>query len=130
MKAAVISACKQLKTPVLTVGGAGGIIDPGSIVCGDLSRTERDPLLAQTRKLLRQKYQFTRQQGDSFNVSAVYSTEQRPTRFEDGDNGASASGLSCDSTIGSLTHVTGSFAFAAVARVLRDLSGTTRKIAS
>jgi tRNA threonylcarbamoyladenosine dehydratase len=127
VKAAVISACKKLNTPVLTVGGAGGTVNPSSILCGDLRRTERDPLLAQTRKLLRQKYKFTRRQGDDFGVLAVYSNEQRQIRFVDEDNSTSACGLSCDSTIGSLTHMTGSFAFAAVALILKELSGNSGK---
>lgn len=127
IKAAVISACKISNTPVLTIGGAGGKIDPSLIVCGDLSGTERDPLLAQTRKLLRQKYQFTRQQGESFNVPTVYSKEERNLRSEDGSTSDNASGLSCDSAIGSLTHVTGSFAFSAVAFVLEELSSKAER---
>jgi tRNA A37 threonylcarbamoyladenosine dehydratase len=127
VKAALISVCKNANVPVITIGGAGGKIDPGLIECGDLSGTERDQLLAQTRKLLRQKYQFSRQLSDQFSVPAVYSTEQIQYPSADNENTTSASGLSCDSTIGSLTHVTGSFAFAAVAIVLRELSEQASK---
>jgi tRNA A37 threonylcarbamoyladenosine dehydratase len=57
-KASLISYCKTIKVPIITVGGAGGQLDPTRIRQTDLSRSEQDPLLSKTRKLLRKKYIF------------------------------------------------------------------------
>ena len=42
IKAALISFCRTNGIKLLTVGGAGGQIDPSKIVQGDLSKTEHD----------------------------------------------------------------------------------------
>ncbi|HBY41897.1 MAG TPA: tRNA cyclic N6-threonylcarbamoyladenosine(37) synthase TcdA, partial [Alteromonas sp.] len=43
-KASIIYYCKRNKIPVVTVGGAGGQVDPTQITCGDLAKTIQDPL--------------------------------------------------------------------------------------
>lgn len=130
VKAALISYCKQENISVITLGGAGGQTDPSKIRLADLSATEHDSLFAQTRKLLRQKYSFARNPEISFNVPCVYSAEQAV--YPDGKGGLNkqrpalkqreaSSGLSCDSGVGSITHVTASFAFMAVSHVLEKI---------
>ena len=52
VKAALISHCKRQKTSVITIGSAGGKLDPRAIISGDLSKTTNDPLLAKTRNSL------------------------------------------------------------------------------
>ena len=59
-KAALIAHCRRRKIPIVTVGGAGGQVDPLKVSLADLSRSEQDPLLSKTRKLLRQEYGFSR----------------------------------------------------------------------
>lgn len=135
VKAALIAWCKREKIPVLTTGGAGGQVDPGKIRVSDLSRTQHDNLLSKARKLLRQDYGFARNPQRSFGVPCVYSDEQivypdgqggitkcRPQHTDGVDNQA-ISALSCAGGMGSITHITASFAMFASAIVLNNLVG-------
>ncbi len=131
-KAALIAHCKRSKIRILTTGGAGGQVDPSKIKQSDLSRTQHDVLLAKTRKLLRQEYGFARNPKRTFGIPCVYSDEQLV--YPDGSGGLSAqrppidpnntsgNALNCAGGIGSITHVTGTFAFFATAHVLNVLT--------
>ena len=133
-KAALINYCRQQKIKILTVGGAGGQCDPLKIKQCDLSRTKQDVLLARTRKLLRQDYGFARNIKRSFGVPCVYSDEQLV--YPDGLGGVGqqrpatdpneASGqrnaLNCAGGMGSITHVTGAFAFIASGFVITKIA--------
>jgi len=128
-KAALVSYCRRNKINLLTVGGAGGQIDPSKIVQADLSRTEHDVLLARTRKLLRQDYGFPKNLKRSFSIPCVYSKEQLV--YPDGDGGISpqrptsedatqSNALNCAGGMGSITHITASFGLVASAYVLNE----------
>lgn len=127
VKAAIIHHCKKHKLPVITVGGAGGQIDPLKIKQTDLSKTEHDALFAKTRKLLRQDYGFARNPKRVFSIPCVYSDEQ--IRYPDGVGGVSMekpvgsekSSLNCTGGIGSSMQVTASFALIAIAYVINHL---------
>ena len=132
-KAALIAFCKRNKIALVTTGGAGGQIDPSKILVADLSNTEHDVLLARTRKLLRQDYGFSKNLKRTFGIKAVYSREQ--LRYPDGHGGLTAqkpksdtgepgamNGLNCAGGLGSITHVTASFAMLAVAHVTNTLA--------
>jgi len=132
-KAALIHHCKIKKIKILTTGGAGGQVDPTKVVQTDLSRTQHDVLLAKTRKLLRQDYYFSRNLKRSFGVPCVYSNEQLV--YPDGQGGLSAqrpahsgdkaevsNALSCAGGIGSITHVTATFALFATGFVLNQIA--------
>ncbi len=131
-KAALIHYCRQAKIKILTVGGAGGQVDPSKIKQCDLSRTQQDVLLARTRKLLRQDYGFARNVKRSFGVPCVYSDEQlvypdgaggvTPQRPVSDGNDRASNALNCAGGMGSITHVTGSFAFVAAGFVLTQLA--------
>ncbi len=127
IKAALIAGCKRRKVALITVGGAGGQVDPTRIRLADLSRSEQDPLLSKTRKLLRREYAFPANPKRRFDVPCVYSTEQqvypdaegavcldRPTAIE--------SSLNCGG-YGSAMTVTASFGLVAVSHVLKRLAG-------
>lgn len=125
-KAAMIGFCKRRKIPVITIGGAGGQTDPTQIRIADVSRTEHDPLIAKLRSLLRRHYGFSRS-GRRFAVDCVYSLEQ--LRYPQPDASVCANKilndgetrLDCSGGFGATTVVTGSFAFAAVSRVLQKM---------
>jgi tRNA A37 threonylcarbamoyladenosine dehydratase len=135
-KAALINYCRKQKIKILTIGGAGGQLDPLKIRQVDLSRSKQDVLLARTRKLLRQDYAFARNLKRSFGVPCVYSDEQlvypdgvggigpqRPTIVDSGasaDNSSNA--LNCAGGMGSISHVTGTFAFVAAGFVITHLA--------
>ena len=116
VKAALIAYCRRNKIPVITSGGAGGRVDPSQVKIADLIRSEQDPLLAQTRKLLRREYGFSRNLKRRFHVSCVYSTEQQPQKGCEGSD----SSLNC-AGFGSVVTVTATFGLVAVSHVLKRL---------
>jgi tRNA A37 threonylcarbamoyladenosine dehydratase len=116
VKAALIAWCRRHRQAVITTGGAGGQIDPSRIRVSDLRRTEQDPLLARTRKLLRQDYGFPSNPKRRFGVPAVWSDEpQIESRSECGLQGDSS--LNC-AGFGACTMVTATFGMAAAAHVV------------
>ncbi|MCU7892906.1 MAG: tRNA threonylcarbamoyladenosine dehydratase [Candidatus Thiodiazotropha sp. (ex Ustalcina ferruginea)] len=125
-KAALIAFCRSNKIAVITVGGAGGQSDPTKIQLADLSRSEQDPLLSKTRKLLRKEYAFSSNPKRRFDVPCVYSTEQQVYPDPEGavclDRPAAVeSSLNCGG-YGSAMTVTASFGLVAVSHVLKRLS--------
>jgi tRNA A37 threonylcarbamoyladenosine dehydratase len=126
IKAALIAACRRSKIPLITVGGAGGQTDPTRIRLTDLSRTEQDPLLSKTRKLLRREYGFSSNPKRRFDVPAVYSTEQQVYPTAEGavcmDKPTALEGsLNCGG-FGSAMTVTATFGMAAVSHLLKRLA--------
>lgn len=118
-KAALLAFCRAESIPIVTVGGAGGQIDPTRIEVRDLSRTEQEPLLASVRRRLRQNYGFPRG-AKKFGIDAVFSTEPLtfPTVCDTQVDGIT--GLNC-AGFGSAMVVTASFGMCAAALVLRKL---------
>ncbi len=144
-KTALLAFCRAESIPVVTIGGAGGQIDPGKIEIRDLCRTEQEPLLSLVRKRLRQKYGFPRGVKNKFGIDAVFSME--PLKFPDtspdaqcaidatgatdaadttdttdANDEAAITGLNC-AGFGSAMVVTASFGMQAAALVLRKLAG-------
>jgi tRNA A37 threonylcarbamoyladenosine dehydratase len=123
-KTALVVYCRANAVPLITIGGAGGQVDPTKIEVRDLSRTEQEPLLAKVRKRLRKEHGFPRGTKNKFGVDAVFSTE--PLRQPD-TGGACAvdaqgvTGLNC-AGFGSAMVVTASFGLVAAAQVLRKLA--------
>ena len=125
-KAAIIYFCKRNKIPVITTGGAGGLIDPTKIEITDLAKTWNDPLAAKVRSRLRSEYGYTRNTQRNFGVLCVFSTEQQRYPKADGSVCTSKPGvkgvkLDCNLGFGSSSCVTASFGFAAAARVLQKI---------
>lgn len=125
-KTALIAYCRAKGIRLITIGGAGGQIDPTKIEIRDLSRTEQEPLLAKVRKRLRAHYGFPRGTKNKFGIDAVFSTE--PLRFPDvgdaceiDDDASGITGLNC-AGFGSSMAVTASFGLVAAAQVLRMLA--------
>jgi len=133
-KTALIAWCVARKQALITVGGAGGQLDPTRIRIDDLALTIQDPLLSKVRGQLRKMHGFPRGPKARFKVSAVYSDEpliypEAPAcdisagaeHLETGAGYAGPVGLNC-AGFGSSVCVTASFGFAAAAFVLRDLA--------
>jgi len=78
-KTALIAWCKAQGQAMITVGSAGGQIDPLRIRISDLSKTVQDPLLAKVRQQLRREHGFSKSLKTRFGISAVYSDE--PLRY-------------------------------------------------
>ncbi len=135
-KTALIAWCVEQGQRLITVGGAGGQLDPTRIRIDDLALTIQDPLLSKVRAQLRKQHGFPRGPKAKFKVSAVYSDE--PLIYPEAAVPAGADeqteelatplpstpagpvGLNC-AGFGSSVCVTASFGFAAAAHVLRAL---------
>lgn len=140
-KTALIAWCAARSQPIITVGGAGGQLDPTRIRIADLTETIQDPLLSKVRAGLRKNHGFARGPKVKFKVPAVYSDEPliypNAAPQHGGDAGAEEGreldvdadtagamgpiGLNC-AGFGSSVCVTASFGFAAAAYVLRLLA--------
>ncbi|OUR62434.1 tRNA cyclic N6-threonylcarbamoyladenosine(37) synthase TcdA [Colwellia sp. 39_35_sub15_T18] len=136
IKVRLIAFCKRNKMPIITIGGAGGQVDPSQIAITDLSKTYQDPLLAKVKNQLRREFNFPRADlakasKRKFAIDAVFSTEQ--LRYPDAagdvclakpdvnEGGSSATRLDCSGGFGATTHVTATFAFFAVGRAIDKL---------
>ena len=136
IKTRLIAFCKRGKTPIITIGGAGGQVDPSKISITDLSKTYQDPLLAKVKNQLRREFNFPRADiakasKRKFSIDAVFSTEQLryPNEVGEvclakpdvGDGNSSSMRLDCSGGFGATTHVTATFAFFAVGRAIEKL---------
>ncbi|TYK64902.1 tRNA cyclic N6-threonylcarbamoyladenosine(37) synthase TcdA [Colwellia echini] len=138
IKTRIIAFCKRNKLPIITIGGAGGQVDPSQIAITDLSKTYQDPLLAKVKNQLRREFNFPRADiakanKRKFSVDAVFSTEQLRYPADDNEgevclakpdannSEGSSTRLDCHSGFGATTHVTATFAFFAVARAIDKL---------
>lgn len=127
-KTALVVHCRANHIPLVTIGSAGGQVDPTRIAVCDLSRTEQEPLLARVRKRLRRLHGFPRGTKNKFGIDAVYSTEpvRHPELCVTNDDANDAvneglNGLNC-AGYGSAVVVTASFGFVAAGLVLRKLA--------
>jgi len=137
VKVEMIAFCRRRKIPIVVFGSAGGRIDPTLVTARDLSKTEHDAMLALVRQKLRDDYGWTRNPKRYFGVQAVFSRENangvsEHTGRADGvlcrtrASGDGALKLDCSGGLGAATHVTGTFAFVAVSRVLEKILAVGR----
>lgn len=126
-KAAMIAHCKRNKIPIITIGGAGGQIDPTQVTVGDLSKTIQDPLASKLRSELKRFHRFSSNPKRRFAIDCVYSTEQ--LRYPQADGSVCMSKnlqdgsvkLDCNNGFGASVAVTATFGFVATARVIDKL---------
>lgn len=126
-KAAMVAHCKRNKIPIITIGGAGGQIDPTQVAITDLSKTIQDPLAKKLRTELRRFYHFSTNPKRRFGIDCVYSTEQ--LRYPQGDGSvgskkilaAGSVKLDCNNGLGAAVAVTATFGFVASAKVIEKL---------
>ena len=128
-KAAIIASCKRAKRHIVTIGGAGGQIDPTQITRGDLAKTIQDPLAAKVRSDLRRFYGFSKNPKRRFGVECIYSTEQLRYPQPDGSvchNKSALEGgtrLDCAGGFGAVVSVTATFGMFAAASVINKITG-------
>jgi tRNA threonylcarbamoyladenosine dehydratase len=133
-KTALIAWCVERGQALVTVGGAGGQLDPTRIRIDDLASTIQDPLLSKVRAQLRKHHGFPRGPKAKFKVSAVYSDEpliypeaavcdidEAAQHLSTSPGHTGPIGLNC-AGFGSSVCVTASFGFAAAAHALRALA--------
>lgn len=136
VKTSLIAHCKRQKIPMITVGGAGGQIDPTKIEIADLSKTYQDPLLAKVKNQLRRDFNFPKNVKRKFAIDAVFSTEQLMYPTSEGgvchakQSVDGAMRLDCSGGFGAATHVTASFAFFAVGKAMTKYLAIKQREAS
>ena len=129
-KVAIVAYCKESNIPLVTVGGAGGRLDPTKIKQGDLSQVVGDRLLAKVRNQLRREHGFPKaptshkKSAVKFGITALYSDEQVLQPSSDIEAGcevdAAVTGLNC-AGYGSSVCVTAPFGMAASSIVLNHI---------
>lgn len=136
-KCHLIATCKNRGLKLVTSAGSAAKVDPTRIKLADLADTTVDPLAAQVRKILRQKYAFPRE-GGPFGVPCVYS-EEAPRdpialKYDKGEGfkcvcPQNENNLhTCDNRNvihGTASFVTGAFGLTAASWIARDLMGET-----
>ncbi len=124
-KCLLIDLARKSKTPLITVGGAGGKIDPALIRTGDLNQTSNDTLLKRVRRTLKYDYHYERGLKTLWGVQAVYSIERAKYVNENGEvefvPDEKNRGLSCATGIGTASWLTGSFGFTASALAIQTI---------
>lgn len=121
VKAAILDTCRQQAIRVVTVGGAGGRIDPTQIVINDLGLAGGDDLLRVTRRKLRRSYGWASGARNHYGVLAVFSREAQrtPQSCHTDEHSPYSRRIDCASGIGSVCHLTAAFGMAAAAAVLQ-----------
>jgi len=120
VKAALIAFCRRRKQSIITAGGAGGQRDATRVRVSDLRKTEQDPLLARTRRLLRQDYGFPVNPKRRFNVPCVWSDEPQ-VKPADRCDAAPEGSLNC-AGYGACMPVTAAFGLAAAGYVIDKMA--------
>ncbi len=125
-KTLMIQFCKRNKIPIIMIGGAGGLTDPGLVSVTDLSRTHNDALSAKVRSRLRQDFGFTKNTKRRFGVECVFSPQQQKYPKPDGTvshekPGIHGVSLDCRFGYGASVCVTATFGFIAAARIIDKL---------
>lgn len=127
-KTLVINFCRRKKVRLITVGGAGAMIDPTRIQVADLARSKEDPLLSKVRRELRVQHGFSKDLKRRFNIPCVFSDEALRYPAEDGgitsEKPPNKGGLNCAAGFGSAVTVTATFGMAAAGHVLNKLAAS------
>lgn len=125
-KCYLIDHCRQNKIPLVVMGGAGGKTDPSQIRMSDMSTSANDRLLARLRKKLRQDFNFPGENEGDFGVWSIWSHERAVYPTADGcvthKPPGFAKNMDCSEGFGSVSFVTGAFAFAATSLVMREIT--------
>lgn len=134
-KAALLYWCRRNKIPVVTVGGAGGQIDPTQIQVADLAKTIQDPLAAKLRERLKSDYGVSKNNKGKLGIDCVFSTE--PLVYPQPDGSvcgikSTADGvkrMDCAAGFGAATMVTATFGFIAVSHILKKMQAKAKRLA-
>lgn len=124
-KCHLIDHCRKNKIPLVVMGGAGGKTDPLQIRVSDMACSANDRLLMKLRKKLRQEFSFPLENKGDFGVWSVWSHERAVYPTADGcltyKSPGIAKHMDCSEGFGSASFVTGAFAFATSALVIREI---------
>ena len=123
-KCVLISECVRRGLPLIVVGATAGKSDPTLVRVDDLAFSQGDRLLQKTRRKLRSHFGFPRNPKDPFGVRCVFSREQSVFPLPNGEVSVEAlvggrKPLDCNTGMGSISFLTGTFGFTAASEALR-----------
>lgn len=137
-KTHLLATCRERGIKVITSGGSAAKMDPTRIKRGDLGETYGDPMAAQVRKILRQKYNFP--DTKKFGIPCVFSDETPMQPVElNYDNGMGFKCVcpqgqnnlhSCEHRnviYGTASFVTGSFGLSMAAYIVNEIYASEAK---
>lgn len=123
-KAALLEACRVKGVAAVSCGGSAGRLNSAGVQVRDLGESGGDPLLKETRRILRRVYGWPAEARCKMGVAAVFSSE--PMRVPSGacvGGGVPGQRLSCEHGLGSAVFVTAVFGLVAAGVVVRALAG-------
>tara|TARA_R110002096_G_scaffold238581_6_gene430141 strand:- start:591 stop:1400 length:810 start_codon:yes stop_codon:yes gene_type:complete len=125
-KCLLLAKCRERGRSVVTCGGAGGKSDPTAVKVADLRDATNDRLLRAVRRELKRGFGFSPSETVSFEIAAVYSSENAVFPWSDGtvceaSEPGSESRLNCDSGLGTASFVTGTFGLVAAGEAVRQI---------
>lgn len=130
-KTHLLATCRERGIKIITSGGSAAKMDPLRIKKADLADTYADPMAAQVRKMLRQKYDFPEK---NFGIPCIFSDETpiQPVELKY-DHGQGFKCVcpkgqndlhNCDSRNviwGTASYVTGAFGLAMASHVVNEI---------
>lgn len=130
-KALLIASCVRRGLLCVTVGGAGGKLDPTRVRAADLGASTGDELLRLVRKKLRREHGFAGGEGHRYGVPCVYSSEKPVFPWADGScriepEPGSNLKLDCSSGFGTASFVTAAFGFTAAGEAVKAIANRAR----
>lgn len=144
-KASIIDACVRRRIPVISSGGAAGLVDPTLLAVSDMVAAEGDNLIMRVRKHLRQRLKYPR--GDEFkavhdkaarvpwNISVVHTLptgiSRSPQSLVSSSSSCDASASSwrkCDGLLGNACFVTGTMGFLMASTIVNAIATESSSI--
>ncbi len=125
-KALILDCCRQRRLPAITVGAAGGKLDPTQVTVADLGFSGKDDLLRLVRRKLRRDHGWEAGEGNVYGVPAIFSPEPPRYPWSDGtvrleEEPGSKLAMDCATGFGAAAHVTGTFGLFAAGEALKLL---------
>ncbi len=74
-KCHLLAYCREKEIPIVSSTGSGGRLDPTQVRITDLAFTHLDPLAREIRRILRDQYNFPKNEKIPFGIQAIFSAE-------------------------------------------------------
>ena len=126
IKALILDESRKRGVAAVTVGAAGGKVDPARVGVADLGITGKDDLLRLVRRKLRRDHGWEGGEGNVYGVPAIFSTEPPRYPWSDGtvrleEEPGTELAMDCATGFGAAAHVTGTFGLMASSEALKIL---------
>jgi tRNA A37 threonylcarbamoyladenosine dehydratase len=121
-KCLLITRCMNQEIPFITVGAAGNRFDATKIEIRDLNRTINDKMAKRIKRTLKREYGFNRRHENPYRIPCVTSTEEINEAVL-GPKPDTTRVHNCQTTMGSISHVTATMGLIAAGYIVNKLAG-------